>query len=227
MQVLHTLNPPMLRRAVNGYRFEVEEGRMSEECAQYMLMVEQDYERHRVAKAVEEAQTEAEPESQDEMDEEAEMEAYYQSKEYRQMQEAVKEIDATFTLPESYSLFTPPHGPPCSGELLNSRYMLPFALPSSTEDLLVKTRVHSFGQLAQPKNGLRPESPLLSNQALALPVPTLPDGFLERLDAERAKVLPEPRGTSVGLGMDEHADIMVFDWRKKMAEELGEDSEEE
>lgn len=218
----------MLRRAVNGYRFEVEEGRMSEECAQYMLMVEQDYERHRVAKAVEEAEKEPEPQEEDELDEEAEMEAYYNSKEYRQMQEAVKEIDATLTTPESYALFTPPYAPPSTGELLNSRYMLPFALPSQTEDLLVKTRIPAFGPLAQAaKNGLRPESPLLTNQGLALPIPTLPDGFLDRLDAERTKVLPEPRATSVGLGMDEHADIMVFDWRKKMAEELGEDSEEE
>jgi hypothetical protein len=37
-----------MRRAMKEYRYEVGEGRMNEECVQYLAQVQKDWERHRV-----------------------------------------------------------------------------------------------------------------------------------------------------------------------------------
>ena len=42
-----------MRRAVRDYKYEVNEGRMTEECSQYLAQLEKDWERHRVKLGVE------------------------------------------------------------------------------------------------------------------------------------------------------------------------------
>jgi len=42
-----------MRRAVRDYRYEVNEGRMTEECTQYLAQLQKDWERHRVKLGVE------------------------------------------------------------------------------------------------------------------------------------------------------------------------------
>ena len=42
-----------MRRAVRDYRYEVNEGRMTEECSQYLAQLQKDWERHRVKIGVE------------------------------------------------------------------------------------------------------------------------------------------------------------------------------
>jgi hypothetical protein len=42
-----------MRRALREYRYEVNEGRMPEECVQYLLQLQKDWERHRVKLGVE------------------------------------------------------------------------------------------------------------------------------------------------------------------------------
>jgi hypothetical protein len=42
-----------MRRAVKDYRCEVHEGRMTEECSQYLAQLQKDWERHRVKLGVE------------------------------------------------------------------------------------------------------------------------------------------------------------------------------
>jgi hypothetical protein len=42
-----------MRRAVKDYRYEVGEDRMSDECAQYLVQLQKDWERHRVKVGVE------------------------------------------------------------------------------------------------------------------------------------------------------------------------------
>jgi len=42
-----------MRRAVREYRYEVNEGRMTEECTQYLAQLQKDWERHRVKLGVE------------------------------------------------------------------------------------------------------------------------------------------------------------------------------
>ena len=42
-----------MRRAVRDYRYEVNEGKMTEECMQYLAQLQKDWERHRVKLGVE------------------------------------------------------------------------------------------------------------------------------------------------------------------------------
>jgi hypothetical protein len=42
-----------MRRAVKDYKYEVHEGRMTEECSQYLAQLQKDWERHRVKLGVE------------------------------------------------------------------------------------------------------------------------------------------------------------------------------
>lgn len=42
-----------MRRAVRDYKYEVNEGRMTEECIQYLTQLQKDWERHRVKLEVE------------------------------------------------------------------------------------------------------------------------------------------------------------------------------
>jgi hypothetical protein len=44
---------PKMRRAVRDYKYEVNEGRMTEECIQYITQLQKDWERHRVKLGVE------------------------------------------------------------------------------------------------------------------------------------------------------------------------------
>lgn len=42
-----------MRRAIRDYKYEVNEGRMTEECIQYLTQLQKDWERHRVRLGVE------------------------------------------------------------------------------------------------------------------------------------------------------------------------------
>lgn len=42
-----------MRRAIRDYKYEVNEGRMTEECAQYLEQLQKDWEKHRVRLGVE------------------------------------------------------------------------------------------------------------------------------------------------------------------------------
>lgn len=42
-----------MRRAVRDYKYEVNESRMTEECAQYLAQLQKDWEKHRVRLGVE------------------------------------------------------------------------------------------------------------------------------------------------------------------------------
>ena len=42
-----------MRRAVRDYKYEINEGRMTEECIQYLTQLQKDWERHRVKMGVE------------------------------------------------------------------------------------------------------------------------------------------------------------------------------
>lgn len=42
-----------MRRAVRDYKYEVNEGKMTDECVQYLTQLQKDWERHRVKLGVE------------------------------------------------------------------------------------------------------------------------------------------------------------------------------
>ena len=50
-----------MRRAVKDYKYEVHEGRMTEECSQYLAQLQKDWERHRVKLGVETLRKEVMP----------------------------------------------------------------------------------------------------------------------------------------------------------------------
>ena len=52
-----------MRRAVRDYRYEVNEGRMTDECVQYLTQLQKDWERHRVKLGVEVMRKEVESDS--------------------------------------------------------------------------------------------------------------------------------------------------------------------
>ena len=47
-----------MRRAVRDYKYEINEGRMTEECNQYLQQLQKDWERHRVKIGVEQLRKE-------------------------------------------------------------------------------------------------------------------------------------------------------------------------
>jgi hypothetical protein len=53
VQAFKQLNPLQMRRAVRDYRYEVNESKMTEECAQYLAQLQKDWERQRVKMGVE------------------------------------------------------------------------------------------------------------------------------------------------------------------------------
>ena len=44
---------PKMRRAIRDYKYEVNENRMNDECIQYVIQLQKDWERHRVKLGVE------------------------------------------------------------------------------------------------------------------------------------------------------------------------------
>ena len=58
VQTMKSLNPIQMRRAVRDYRYEVSEPRMDEECVQYLIQLQKDWERRRVRMGVEALQKE-------------------------------------------------------------------------------------------------------------------------------------------------------------------------
>lgn len=49
----HRRSSEQMRRAVKDYKYEVQEGHMTEECSQYLAQLQKDWERHRVKLGVE------------------------------------------------------------------------------------------------------------------------------------------------------------------------------
>jgi hypothetical protein len=125
MQNMRAINPLQMRRAVREYRFEVDEGRMTEECGQYLVQLQKDWERRRVQMSVKAIQDEARRRQGDEEEESAEEQAGEGTP-----------VDHLFDGTTSLGDFVPRLAPECLGELLDSRVMLPFALPSDANHLV-------------------------------------------------------------------------------------------
>lgn len=183
LQSLRALNPGQLRRSARDYRFEVDEPRMADECQAYLEMMQRDWERQRLTHAGVVARSAAREPSADESFAESELGA------------AVAEhLDAVFGPDGSPALYEPPLPPePVIGELLDSRIMLPFALPV-TNDLLVAHGQTMFGPFASDDPPWPPPAGI-----------DLPDGLLARLDhaASQTHLRASQRGRSgAGLGLD-------------------------
>ena len=115
MQNMRSINPLQLRRAVKDYKYEVGEGRMTEECAQYLNQVQKDWEKRRA---------------------EIGRERMRQASTSSIAGPVASSIDDLFDGSTQLSEWIPESPPECLGELLDSRFMIPFTLPSDPEHLV-------------------------------------------------------------------------------------------
>ncbi|KAI0778452.1 DIL domain-containing protein [Trametes elegans] len=138
IQTMKHLNPLQMRRAVRDYKYEVNEGRMTEECNQYLAQLQKDWERHRVKMGVEQLRKEL-GEREREREEsvsaspslhEVPIASDQASSTSQEGSAAQRSIDALFDRAQEKLLWEPAKAPDPLGELLDSRYMLPLLLPS-------------------------------------------------------------------------------------------------
>lgn len=173
-QNLKSLNPLQMRRAIRDYRYEVNEGRMADDCNQYLLQLVRDWERRRVhgVKTGEGIET---PTESGVFDGHA------------------MPIETLFDGSVSLADWIPETGPEALGELLDSRFMLPFLIPQDVDMLLARPPADAaFRNLMTEKpllpDGSIPSRPLSiasfsSTKPLSWEAPTykqisrLPDDF--------------------------------------------------
>ncbi|KAI0375274.1 hypothetical protein BV20DRAFT_960378 [Pilatotrama ljubarskyi] len=138
IQTMKHLNPLQMRRAVRDYKYEVNEGRMTEECNQYLAQLQKDWERHRVKMGVEQLRREL---GEREREREESISASPSLHDVpigsdqascisQEGSAAQRSIDALFDRTQEKLLWEPAKAPDPLGELLDSRFMLPLLLPS-------------------------------------------------------------------------------------------------
>ncbi|KAG1864289.1 DIL domain-containing protein [Suillus subalutaceus] len=131
IQTMKSINPLQMRRAVRDYKYEVHEGRMTDECIQYLTQLQKDWERHRVKMGVEALRKEmGERERERELEDGMASEANASFNASSETFVAQHSIDNLFDRSHSQSEWEPAKAPQVLGELLDSRHMLPLFLPS-------------------------------------------------------------------------------------------------
>ncbi|KAF4623925.1 hypothetical protein D9613_001725 [Agrocybe pediades] len=138
IQHMKHINPLQMRRAVRDYKYEVNEGRMTEECIQYLTQLQKDWERHRVKLGVEALRKEF---SERDREREGSVSSLAndaasisgQSPSITPSTEALspqQSIDVLFDKTADILLWEPIRPPQALGELMDSRHMLPLLFPS-------------------------------------------------------------------------------------------------
>ena len=126
LQNLRALNPAQLGRAAKDYRYEVEEPRMSEDCAVYIDQMKKDWERQRIAKSVALANRRGTVDGagagSDRESDGSNMELATEAVERQQA--AAAHVADIFRSPATYLSYEPPTRLECLGEYLDSRYMV-------------------------------------------------------------------------------------------------------
>lgn len=180
IQTMRHINPLQMRRAVRDYKFEVNEGRMTEECTQYLAQLQKDWERHRVKMGVEALRREMGERERDRTEDSPSLNggAYFDSAppspslEYSTAQRG---IDALFDRSREKSAWEPPSAPEALGELMDSRHMLPLLLPSDPRLLgavpaktaIPQTRLRSESLVAETNVRSSSRASHRANEALA------------------------------------------------------------
>jgi hypothetical protein len=115
MQNMKALNPLQLRRAVRDYKYEVGEGRMTDECTQYLVQLQKDWEKRRNQLGASHMR---------------------QASMGTDIDRAAVSIDSLLDGSTFLADWTPQAAPECLGELLDNRFMIPFVLPSDPDYLV-------------------------------------------------------------------------------------------
>ncbi|KAF9270163.1 hypothetical protein L218DRAFT_952347 [Marasmius fiardii PR-910] len=140
IQTMKNINPLQMRRAVRDYKYEVNEGRMTEECIQYLTQLQKDWERHRVKLGVEALRKEqlgagaerdrsVSPNDTQSIDHSTSNSSITSSNSSDAVA-AQESIDLLFDRHKDKSEWEPVSPPKVLGELLDSRYMLPLVFPT-------------------------------------------------------------------------------------------------
>ncbi|KAF8168194.1 DIL domain-containing protein [Crassisporium funariophilum] len=138
IQAMKHMNPLQMRRAVRDYKYEVNEGRMTEECVQYLTQLQKDWERHRVKLGVEALRKEI---VERDRDREGSISSLINDSasgsgtapSIAPSIDAIspqQSIDALLDKTLDKSMWEPVKPPQVLGELLDSRHMLPLLFPS-------------------------------------------------------------------------------------------------
>ncbi|KAI5983920.1 hypothetical protein EDD15DRAFT_2533523 [Pisolithus albus] len=155
IQVMRNINPLQMRRAVRDYKYEVSEGRMDDECIQYLTQLQKDWERHRVKMGVEalcKEIGEREREREHEFDDSSVISGNPCSTKTPSVsttENSGRGIDPLFDRTFDKSTWEPPRAPQVLGELLDSRHMLPLSLRSDPRQLSAtpdKTHVAEYAK---------------------------------------------------------------------------------
>ncbi|KZP03002.1 hypothetical protein FIBSPDRAFT_769591, partial [Athelia psychrophila] len=140
IQTLKHVNPLQMRRAVRDYKYEVDEGRMTDECVQYLTQLQKDWERHRVKLGVEAMRKEILRDK--DADDSASSSTYNEPPAPSGLAPSISTVSSTdtsvaqlnidmlFDRTQEKSAWEPAKPPEVLGELLDSRHMLPLLLPS-------------------------------------------------------------------------------------------------
>ncbi|KAG2023579.1 hypothetical protein CC2G_001214 [Coprinopsis cinerea AmutBmut pab1-1] len=137
IQSLKHLNPLQMRRAVRDYKYEVNEGKMTDECIQYIIQLQKDWERHRVKLGVEILRKEISEREREREDNASTHRAESVNGDDDSFAESNTSIDASqrngidglLDRNQDKSWWQPIRAPQALGELLDSRYMLPLLFP--------------------------------------------------------------------------------------------------
>ncbi|KAG6851199.1 hypothetical protein H0H93_015209 [Arthromyces matolae] len=135
IQTLKHINPLQMRRAIRDYKYEVNEGKMTEECVQYLTQLQKDWERHRVKLGVEALRKEM-----SEKEREGSVSSYIIESSGPSEKTPFTHIDNLFGQWEARQSWEPIKPSPTLGELLDSRYMLPLLFPSDPRMLAALPR---------------------------------------------------------------------------------------
>ncbi|KNZ78519.1 Dilute domain-containing protein C25B8.08 [Termitomyces sp. J132] len=159
IQTLRHINPLQMRRAVRDYKYEVNEGKMTEECFQYLTQLQKDWERHRVKLGVEALRKEM-----TEKEHEGSISSYVAESSGGPIGPTTSphtnssdtssphNINILFGTHEEIQSWEPTRPPPTLGELLESRYMLPLLLPSDPRMLAALPQKPSKAEKREKKD---------------------------------------------------------------------------
>ncbi|KAF5384961.1 hypothetical protein D9615_001442 [Tricholomella constricta] len=171
IQTMKGINPLQMRRAVRDYKYEINEGRMTEECIQYLTQLQKDWERHRVKLGVEALRKEM-----GDRDREGSISSYVNEESSGQAGQTPsistnssdnsghRNIDILFGTPREILTWEPTKPPPALGELLDSRYMLPLLFPSDPR--MLTALPHKFPLSGDEKRDKRNASAVPSGRSI-------------------------------------------------------------
>jgi hypothetical protein len=167
-----------MRRAVKDYKYEVQEGHMTEECSQYLAQLQKDWERHRVKLGVEALRKEVVSSTSQNCKHDLIVWAFQMEDRERDDTSSIlndnisaravssagsfsteasttqHNIDLLFDQEQDAASWEPVRPPEVLGEFLDSRYMLPLLLPSDPVMLSAAPKMPAFWRNEDVVNGI-------------------------------------------------------------------------